>query len=173
MKIRSFLSWRDTKLSTEKVLLTKSLSHNIFPEQGNKEGSPTNEISAIIRSNMEIGKKMWNQNTYFYSDAKFAWRRYFPGNFPKHVPSVFKIFVRIALTTPEQKPTIRMKRYRSNFNMIGYSDIKYFISNQDHWICSICTRRKNNRSTRKNEEKKHGCMSSKVITKTVSWKIIN
>ena len=61
MKIRSFLLLRDSKLSTEKGVLTKSLSHNIFPEHGNKEGPPTNEISAIIRSDMEIGKIMWNQ----------------------------------------------------------------------------------------------------------------
>ena len=49
----------------------------------------------------------------------------------------------------------------------------YFIYNQAHWICSICTRRKNNRSIRKNEEKKHGCMSSKVNIKIVSRNIIN
>ena len=47
-----FLSCRDTKLSKEKGLLTKSLSHNIFPENGDKEGSPTIEISAIIRSDI-------------------------------------------------------------------------------------------------------------------------
>ena len=45
--------FRDTKLSKEKVLLTKSLSHNIFPEKGDKGGSPTIEISTRIRSNIK------------------------------------------------------------------------------------------------------------------------